>query len=62
MGTDNFGGLCKVYKAEEGAPDNICMTSEDLRIFLPLTREQLGQDGQDAGVAMPTLASTKGGN
>lgn len=62
VGTDNFGGLCKVYKAEEGAPDNICMTSEDLRIFLPLTREQLGQDGQDAGVAMPTLASTKGGN
>ena len=62
VGTDNFGGLCKVYKAEEGAPDNICMTSEDLRIFLPLTREQLGQDSQDAGVAMPTLASTKGGN
>lgn len=62
VGTDNFGGLCKVYKAEEGAPDNICMTSEDLRIFLPLTREQLGQDSQDAGVAMPALASTKGGN
>ena len=62
VGTDNFGGLCKVYKAEEGAPDNICMTSEDLRIFLPLTREQLGQDSQDAGVSMPTLASTKGGN
>lgn len=62
VGTDNFGGLCKVYKAEEGAPDNICMTSEDLRIFLPLTREQLGQDGQDAGVAMPTLANAKGGN
>ena len=62
VGTDNFGGLCKVYKAEEGAPDNICMTSEDLRIFLPLTREQLGQDGQNEGVAMPTLASTKGGN
>ena len=53
VGTDNFGGLCKVYKAEEGAPDNICMTSEDLRIFLPLTREQLQTDTQDAGVVMP---------
>ena len=50
VGTDNFGGLCKVYKAEEGAPDNICMTSEDLRVFLPLTREQLAQDGQENGV------------
>ncbi|MEC4273579.1 molybdopterin-dependent oxidoreductase [Adlercreutzia sp. R25] len=58
VGTDNFGGLCKVYKAEEGAPDNICMTSEDLRIFLPLTREELAQDGQNDGVAMPV----KGGN
>lgn len=53
VGTDNFGGLCKVYKAEEGSPDNICMTSEDLRIFLPLTREQLQTDTQDAGVVMP---------
>ena len=53
MGTDNFGGLCKVYKAEEGAPDNICMTSEDLRVFLPLTREQLQSDMQDFGVNMP---------
>ncbi len=61
VGTDNFGGLCKVYKAEEGAPDNICMTSEDLRIFLPLTREQLSADGQDEGVAMPTVAAAKGG-
>ena len=53
VGTDNFGGLCKVYKAEEGAPDNICMTSEDLRVFLPLTREQLQSDMQDFGVNMP---------
>lgn len=53
MGTDNFGGLCKVYKAKEGAPDNICMTSEDLRVFLPLTREQLLADTQDDGVQMP---------
>lgn len=53
VGTDNFGGLCKVYKAEEGAPDNICMTSEDLRIFLPLTREQLQSDMQEEGVIMP---------
>lgn len=62
VGTDNFGGLCKVYKAEEGAPDNICMTSEDLRIFLPLTREQLSADGQEGGVALPTVAGAKGGN
>ncbi len=61
VGTDNFGGLCKAYKAEEGAPDNICMTAEDLRIFLPLTREQLAQDGQDDGVSMPTVAAAKGG-
>ena len=53
MGTDNFGGLCKAYKAEEGAPDNICMTAEDLRVFLPLTREQLAADTQDSGVDMP---------
>lgn len=35
VGTDNFGGLCKVYKAEEGAPDNICMTSEDCASSCP---------------------------
>lgn len=53
VGTDNFGGLCKVYKAEEGAPEGICMTPEDLKIFLPLSAETLASDGQQDGVVMP---------
>ncbi|MBR2789135.1 MAG: molybdopterin-dependent oxidoreductase [Eggerthellaceae bacterium] len=53
VGTDNYGGLCKVYKAEEGAPKNICMTYKDLEIFMPLTAEQLQADGQENGVKMP---------
>ena len=59
VGTDNFGGLCKVYKAEEGAPENICMTSDDLKIFLPLSAEQLAADDQADGVNMPSMKGVK---
>lgn len=59
VGTDNFGGLCKVYKAEEGAPANICMDYEDLKIFLPLSPEELASDDQADGVKMPSM---KGAN
>ena len=55
VGTDNYGGLCKIYKAEEGAPDNICMNEEDLRIFLPLSAETIASDGQDDGVSQVTV-------
>lgn len=58
VGTDNYGGLCKIYKAEDGAPKNICMTEKDLEIFMPLSAEQLAADGQNDGVVMPTV---KGG-
>lgn len=50
VGTDNYGGLCKIYKAEEGAPEGICMTPQDLEIFLPLSAEELEADGQQDGV------------
>ena len=58
VGTDNYGGLCKIYKAEEGAPDNICMNSEDLKIFLPLSAETIASDDQANGVSQVTV---KGG-
>lgn len=50
VGTDNYGGLCKIYKAEEGAPKGICMTEKDLEIFLPLSPEEMEADGQQDGV------------
>lgn len=55
VGTDSFGGLCKVYKAKEGAPKNICMTPEDLKVFLPLSEETLATDTQDDGIIWPVL-------
>ena len=58
VGTDNYGGLCKIYKAEEGAPKNICMTEEDLKIFLPMSAAALASDSQEDGVAQVTV---KGG-
>ena len=58
VGTDNYGGLCKIYKAEEGAPENICMNSEDLKIFLPLSAETIASDDQANGVSQVTV---KGG-
>lgn len=58
VGTDNYGGLCRIYKAEEGAPANICMNEEDLKIFLPMSAEALASDGQENGVAQVTV---KGG-
>ena len=51
VGTDNFGGLCKVYVAKEGAPKNICMNEEDLKIFLPLSASDIAADEQPDGVA-----------
>jgi anaerobic selenocysteine-containing dehydrogenase len=59
VGTDNYGGLCKIYKAEEGAPKNICMNSEDLKIFLPLSADQLASDGQTDGVVQVTKGGAK---
>lgn len=59
VGTDNYGGLCKVYKADDGAPKNICMNSEDLKIFLPLTAEALAADDQQNGVAQVTKGGAK---
>ena len=59
VGTDNFGGLCKVYKADDGAPKNICMNSEDLKIFLPLTAEALAADDQQNGVTQVTKGGAK---
>ena len=59
VGTDNFGGLCKVYKADDGAPKNICMNSEDLKIFLPLTADQLAADDQQNGVTQVTKGGAK---
>lgn len=35
VGTDNFGGLCKIYKAQDGAPKGIYTTAEQLKAFLP---------------------------
>lgn len=35
IGTDNFGGLCKIYKAQDGAPKGIYTTGEQLKAFLP---------------------------
>ena len=58
VGTDNYGGLCRIYKAEEGAPANICMNEEDLKIFLPMSAEALASDSQENGVAQVTV---KGG-
>lgn len=58
IGTDNFGGLCKIYKAEEGAPEGICMTPEDLKVFLPLSNEEIAADDQQNGVTQVTV---KGG-
>ncbi len=55
VGTDNYGGLCKIYIAEEGAPENICMTEEDLRIFLPLSEKTLEEDTQEDGVKQVTI-------
>ena len=55
VGTDNYGGLCKIYKAEEGAPEGICMNAEDLKVFLPLDEEALANDTQDDGIIWPTL-------
>lgn len=54
VGTDNYGGLCKVYVAEEGAPEGICMNADDLKVFLPLSAEELAADEQRDGVAMWT--------
>ena len=54
----NYGGLCRIYKAEEGAPANICMNEEDLKIFLPMSAEALASDSQENGVAQVTV---KGG-
>ncbi|MEG0844739.1 MAG: molybdopterin-dependent oxidoreductase [Eggerthellaceae bacterium] len=51
VGTDNYGGLCKIYKAEEGAPKNICMNEKDLKIFLPMSAAELESDAQSDGVA-----------
>ena len=59
VGTDNYGGLCKVYKADDGAPKNICMNSEDLKIFLPLTADQLAADDQQNGVTQVTKGGAK---
>ena len=59
VGTDNFGGLCKVYKAEEGAPENICMTSDDFEDLPPLSAEQLAVDDQADGVNMPSMKGAK---
>ncbi len=59
VGTDNFGGLCKVYKADDGAPKNICMNSEDLKIFLPLSADQLAADDQQDGVTQVTKGGAK---
>lgn len=44
MGTDNYGGLRKVYKADDGAPKNICMNLEGLKIFLPLAADDQQSD------------------
>ena len=58
VGTDNYGGLCRIYKAEEGAPKNICMTEEDLKIFLPMSADAIASDDQADGVRQVTV---KGG-
>ncbi len=35
VGTDNFGGLCKIYVAKDGPPKGIYSTPEQLKAFLP---------------------------
>jgi len=35
IGTDQYCGLCKVYKATDGAPKGIWTTPEQLKGFLP---------------------------
>ncbi len=35
IGTDNFGGLCKVYKATDGAPKGMYSTAQELKNLLP---------------------------
>ena len=48
-------GFCRICKAEEGAPANICMNEEDLKIFLPMSAEALASDSQENGVAQVTV-------
>ena len=48
-----------MYKADDGAPKNICMNSEDLKIFLPLTADQLAADDQQNGVTQVTKGGAK---
>ncbi len=55
VGTDCYGGLCKIYVAPEGAPEGICMTADDLKVFLPLSDETLATDTQDNGIIWPAL-------
>ncbi|MBP2641154.1 MAG: Anaerobic dehydrogenase, typically selenocysteine-containing [Firmicutes bacterium] len=35
VGTSNYGGLCKIYKAEDGPPNGIYMTAQQLEAFMP---------------------------
>ncbi len=35
IGTDNFGGLCRISKATDGEPEGIYTTAEQLKAFLP---------------------------
>lgn len=39
IGTDTFGGQCKIYVAKEGPPEGIWTTPEQLKGFLPKDQE-----------------------